>query len=147
MPVDLVQRDRWVLRDEAKVPLQTNGRPAKSTDPSTWCDYDTARAAQVGVGVGFVLGGGIAAVDIDHCLDAEGRPDARARALLQRAPGAYVEISPGGDGLHIWGLAEEQAGRCTAEFEAYAVGRYVTVTGRVFRPGALVVDLSEFFRR
>ena len=85
----------------------------------------------------------MACIDIDHCL-VDGVPDARAREVLDRCPGAYVEVSPSGDGLHVWGLAPERPGRRTGRFEVYSVGRFVTVTGRVFRPGRLV-DLSAFF--
>jgi len=90
-----------------------------------------------------VLGGGIACLDLDHCLT-DGRPDQRALDVLARVPGAYVEVSPSGDGLHVWGTAPERPGRRRDGVEAYSVGRYITVTGRAFRRGGLP-DLSEFF--
>ena len=94
--------------------------------------------------MGFVLGAGFACLDIDHCLWDDGTPDARAQVILAETAGAYVEVSPSGDGLHVWGRAPERKGRKTPGFEVYSVGRFMTVTGRVFRPGGLP-DLSAFF--
>src|SRR5690606_4366735 len=143
MPRELTERARWV-RHNRKVPITSDGRLASSTDPATWSTYRVAARSKVGDGIGFVLGDGIACLDIDHCLDERGRPDARARAILARVPDAYVEVSPSGRGLHVWGTAPEQPGRRHEDYEVYSVGRYITVTGTVYRPGRLV-DLSGFF--
>jgi len=144
LPRELTSRRRWVRHDR-KVPITPDGRAASSTDPSTWSTHSEAARSRVGDGLGFALGDGIACLDIDHCLDGRGRPDARARAILARVPGAYVEISPSGRGLHVWGVAPEQPGRRRIAYEAYSTGRYITVTGRVYQRGKLV-DLSDFFR-
>lgn len=138
---------RWKLTTRkgrlTKVPLTIENRPASSIDPDTWTDFASAKSSMVGDGLGFALGGGIACIDIDHCLT-DRVPDARAQAVLDRTLGAYVEISPGGDGLHVWGLAPEQRGRRRDGLECYSAGRYMTVTGEVFRPGGLI-DLDSFF--
>lgn len=126
---------RWV-RHDAKRPITATGTPASSTKSATWTTYDTARASRVGDGLGFVLGAGFACIDIDHCLS-DGVPDARAERLLEAHPDAYVEISPSGTGLHIWGLAPEGPGRTRSDFEFYSVGRYMTVPGNVYRKGGL----------
>lgn len=143
IPVAMREAGRWVRWSRvergvrvAKMPVQVSGRAASSTDASTWCGYVEAAKSQAGVGLGFVLGAGFACVDIDHCLSG-GVPDARAERLLAANPGAYVEVSPSGDGLHIWGTAPEAPGRRSDEFEFYSVGRYMTVTGKVFRGGVL----------
>ena len=143
LPVELMSRPRWV-RHVAKRPVTPDGRPASVTDPGTWSTYDAARRSRVGDGLGYVLGDGIACLDLDDCLDERGRPNALARAVLARVPDAYVEISPSGRGLHIWGRAPEAPGRRRGGLEAYSAGRYITVTGRVYRPGRLA-DLSVFF--
>lgn len=143
LPRELTERTRWV-RHKGKRPITPDGRPASATDPRTWSTYREAARSKVGDGLGFVLGDGVACLDIDRCLDERGRPDARARAILARVPDAYVEISPSGRGLHVWGVAPEQPGRRYKDYEAYSTGRYVTVTGRVYRPGGLP-DLSTFF--
>ena len=143
LPRELTERARWV-RHEAKRPITVDGRPASSTNPATWSTYSEAARSKAGDGLGFVLGAGIACLDLDNCLDGRGRPDARARAILARVPGAYVEVSPSGRGLHVWGTAPEQRGRRYEGYEVYSTGRYITVTGRVYQPGRLV-DLSVFF--
>lgn len=144
-PAELTASRRWVRHSTRKVPLTVAGAAASSTDPATWATYAEARRSRVGAGLGCVLtGDGIVCLDLDHCLDARGRPNALARSVLARVPDAYVEISPSGDGLHVWGTAPEQPGRMRDGIEAYSVGRYITITGNIYRPGKLV-DLSEFF--
>ena len=144
LPRELTSRRRWVRHDR-KVPITPDGRAASSTDPSTWSTHSEAVRSKAGDGLGFALGDGIACLDLDDCLDSRGRPNELAREVLARVPGAYVEISPSGRGLHIWGVAPEQPGRRQIAYEAYSTGRYITVTGRVYQRGKLV-DLSDFFR-
>lgn len=97
----------------------------------------------MGHGVGFVLGDGFACLDLDHCL-VDGRPNTLARRVLRECAGAYVEVSPSGTGLHVWGWAPECKGSRKNGIEAYSVGRYITVTANVYRAGGLV-DLSRYF--
>jgi len=144
LPTELRSQARWVRHDAAKRPLTIRGELASSTDPATWTDHARAARSKVGTGLGFVLGDGVACLDIDHCLDVRGRPNALARQVLAATTGAYTEISPSGDGLHIWGTAPEQPGRARGGIEAYSTDRYITVTRNVYRPGGLV-DLSAFF--
>lgn len=141
VPEELRERDRWVCWDERKRPLDpVTGGWASVSDPSTWGTWQQATARSPRVG--FVLGDGIGCIDLDHCLDAAGRPSVAAQALLEFYAGSYVEISPSGRGLHIWGTAPHVRGlRRTWRGQAvefYSQGRYITVTGRVFRPGALL---------
>jgi len=132
------------VRHEGKRPITVDGRPASSTNPATWSTYSEAARSKAGDGLGYVLGDGIGCLDLDNCLDERGRPNEVARRILDRVPDAYVEISPSGRGLHVWGRAPEQPGRRHRGYEVYSVGRYITVTGRVYQPGRLV-DLSGFF--
>jgi hypothetical protein len=87
-------------------------RNASSTDPSTWADCATALAAvQAGHGDGitYVLteNDPFAAIDLDHCRDIGTRSiDTWAQRFLARGHGGYAEITPSGDGLRIWGLAD-----------------------------------------
>jgi primase-polymerase (primpol)-like protein len=142
LPAALLSRDRWV-RHVAKRPVTIMGAPASSTDSGTWSSYPDAKASAVGDGLGFVLGNGVACIDIDSCL-VGGKADARALAVLARFPDAYVEVSPSGSGLHVWGSACEQPGRKHAGYEVYSAGRYITVTRVVFRAGGLP-DISAAF--
>lgn len=140
IPVELTAHSRWVRRTVTKRPITATGRPATSTDPKTWTDYGTAAASTSGAGLGFVLNGdGLAVLDLDHCL-IDGKPTPAAQRILDRFPRAWVEVSPSGDGLHVWGTAESQPGRkiTTADglqVEFYTRGRYMTVTGVTYRAG------------
>ena len=48
---------RFHRRHRSKVPITAQGNSASSTNPITWTDYQTASAAKVGDGLGFVLNG------------------------------------------------------------------------------------------
>jgi len=83
---------------------------ASSTDPSSWSSYEVAvtAAAAAGDGISFVLTpeDPFAAVDIDHVRDpVTGTIEPWAQRLLDQASHSYVEISPSGTGLRIWGTA------------------------------------------
>ncbi|WP_420836681.1 hypothetical protein, partial [Arthrobacter agilis] len=132
-----------------KLPITADGRAAaRINDPATWSDYATATASSVGVGLGFVLGDGLACIDLDHCL-VDGVPTPAAQAMLDRYPSAWVEVSPSGDGLHIWGTASPQPGRRTINdglsIEFYSRDRYMTVTGATYRGGGLREELCRTF--
>jgi primase-polymerase (primpol)-like protein len=138
IPDELTRRPRWVRRSERKVPLTVRGEAASSTDPSTWSRYAHAAASTAGVGLGFVLDGdGIVCLDLDHCLDGD-QVAPWAQAVLDAAAGCWVEVSAGGDGLHVWGRGRlpGDAGRRVrfgdGTVEVYAIGRYIAVTGRTW---------------
>lgn len=141
VPVELIRRDRWVRYAPNKTPLRTNGHAASSTDPKTWATYTAAAASRAGIGLGFVLGDGIGCIDLDHVLE-DGSPTPEAEEFLADYPDHYIEISPSGDGLHIWGTADEAAGTRRREagisVERYSTGRYITVTGNIYQPGRLL---------
>ena len=141
VPAELRARARWVrwtiTRDGRKLPLQARtNRAASSTDARTWTDYDTAAASTVGRGLGYVLGDGIGCIDLDDCFDAEGALSPLAERVLGANPGAWVERSQSGRGLHVWGYLPEGPGRRTKEIEVYSVGRYIAL-GETYRPGGL----------
>lgn len=134
LPAELTSRARWVLWRDGKVPYcaAKPQRRASCTKPDTWASFEAARAAYVpgrDRGLGFVLGDGIACIDIDHCRDE------RAEFLLETIGCGYVEVSPSGDGLHGWTLSDATLPRCKGvldgmNVEVYTADRYMTVTGR-----------------
>lgn len=134
----LRNRRRWVLYDEQKRPRTLAGSLASSTDPETW---STRAALARHTNIGYVLGEGVGCIDLDHCLIA-GKPTPAAREYLTRYPRHYIEISPSGDGLHIWGTAAEAPGTKRTvnglSVETYTTGRYITVTGKVFQKGQML---------
>ncbi|MFI0211944.1 bifunctional DNA primase/polymerase [Streptomyces diastaticus] len=151
MPHELKTRDRWVRRAANKTPLTTAGMAASSTDPRTWSAHTDATASSAGVGLGFVLSDvdDVVCIDLDHCLNPlTGRLAPWAAAIVRNAGATYVEVSPSGDGLHIWGRADVRQGRRIRRpdgtaVEIYGTGRYIAMTGR--RHGnapSLLGDLS-----
>ncbi|QKS15695.1 DNA primase [Curtobacterium sp. Csp2] len=142
IPKAMTAAERWVRRSATKVPLTVTGSAASSTNPDTWSSYQDATASSAGVGLGFMLGDGFACIDLDHCL-IDGVPNGAAARFLEQFPGSHVEISPSGDGLHIWGTAGERPGKIRAEHdglhvERYSRERYITVTGNAYRHGQLL---------
>jgi primase-polymerase (primpol)-like protein len=113
--------------------LTVAGKVASSTDPATWCSYATARRSTVGVGLGFVLNGdGIVCIDLDHCLK-EGRLVEWAAPIVEECGGTYVEVSPSGAGLHIFGYGQVGVGRRVRDHravEVYGDKRFIAVTGK-----------------
>src|SRR5262249_32272727 len=84
-------------------------RFASSTDPGSWSSYDAAvAAATAGDGITYVLTpeDPFAAVDMDGVRNPiRGTIEPWAQRLLAQASHSYVEISPSGTGLRIWGTA------------------------------------------
>lgn len=145
IPEDLRACPQWVCHDPAKNPINPHtGGNAKVNDPSTWGTFDQACDALSvgrGVGIGLVLtdGCGLACIDLD---DTKG--DA---ALLERhkrivaAFDSYTEVSPSGNGVHIWIKGRVPGGgvrNSAFKTEAYSSGRYMTVTGNRYAGSGIV---------
>ena len=139
IPRELRDRDRWLRFSAKKVPLRSDGTgPASSTNPLTWSSFDDAAASCAGVGLGFALDGdGIICVDLDNAINEAGRIKPWGKKILSLVPDTYVEVSPSGRGLHIWGFGSVTLGRrweyADGGVEIYGTGRYMTVTGRRVR--------------
>lgn len=141
IPYRMRQADRWVRWDVLrgrKMPLQTRRpRAASVADSRTWGSYADAQASTVGRGVGYVLGGGVGCLDLDHCIAPDCTLSALAQQVLTLNPHAWVEVSMSGTGLHVFGLLDEAPGRRTPQLEVYSRGRYIAMTGTVHQPGGL----------
>ncbi len=124
--------DKWT-----KVPVQPNGDPASSTDPQTWYSFDECiEAYHTGRcdGVGFVTSANdpFVLIDLDHVMPSDGPMLPWARDIVRDAinEGCYVEVSVGGDGIHIIGRGPQGfRGRKANQIEIYASGRFFTITG------------------
>lgn len=157
VPPDMAMADRWLRWELAhrgdgtsKRPIRFDGGPASSTDPATWTSLPTAEQSKAGDGLGFALGGGFACIDLAHCYDSRGHLADWAKMLLAPVIGrTWVEISPSGQGLHIWGRCAERKGvkvRGLMDAEAYSQGRYMTYTGHAWRNSpARLADLTLLF--
>jgi putative DNA primase/helicase len=107
---------------------------ASSTDPATWCDFDTARdAIQRGKLplLGFVLGQGYVGVDLDKCRHPEtGVIEAWALEIVEQL-NSYTEISMSGTGVHVICRGElPKGGRREGRIEMYDSARYFVMTGQ-----------------
>lgn len=130
---------RWVRCDERKRPVGPDGVPVSWTDPSAWMTFLQASEASYGVGRGFVLGEGVGCIDLDDCIGSGGALSLVASNVLRRNPGAYVERSQSGRGLHVFGGLADVSVR-EKGFEVYGgsgAKRFIWVTGDEYRRGGL----------
>ncbi|AHH20844.1 hypothetical protein NONO_c60680 [Nocardia nova SH22a] len=135
VPKELRTQKRWVRWTRGKRPIQPDGSPASTGVPGTWTSYARVREHTQ---IGYVLGDGVGCIDLDHCLTSDGKLTAAAERFLEQMPSTWIEVSPSGDGLHIWGRLPESVGRRIVQddglhVETYSRGRYITVTGKRFR--------------
>jgi len=122
---------------QTKVPVNPiTLRRAKTIAPSTWTDAKTAqqRAKETGLGIGFVFteSDPFYFVDIDHCNEG-GAWSPFALDILSRLPGAAVEVSQSGEGLHVIGTGHPGPHGCKnadVGLELYTDLRFVALTGR-----------------
>lgn len=137
---------RWLLADGAKVPHYVNGLRRQGVldspeDIAQLATYDEAAAAlgsRPGWMLGFALGpdgsgGHWQGIDLDKIV-------ANQLADLANTVPGYVEMSPSGTGAHAIGYGRLFAslGSNGTGIEAYAAGRYFTVTERSIRDSGLV---------
>lgn len=136
-----------------KVPYNPRtGAMARTNDPSTFADFNTAmKSYAIGGwdGIGYRVSEGIGAIDIDHCIREDGSLNDVAASILGIFSTAYFERSPSGTGLRgFFKLSPDFAYDKTVYYinnrkhglEVYLPGvtnRFVTVTGDMFRNGAV----------
>jgi hypothetical protein len=158
-PDSLIELDQWVVwryeqRDSrgTKVPYQTNGTLASTTDLRTWCSWDMASKAlqlysEHWSGLGFVFSASdpFFGIDLDNCLDTAGKLKAWAQPIMERFHDTYAEISPSGRGIKIWGKGKLPGGGTAfplgdGRVEVYDRSRYFTVTGRHWAAQMLEIE-------
>jgi primase-polymerase (primpol)-like protein len=144
-PDQLKEYDHWVLwkaefiEDKwTKVPYNAkNGQKAKSNNPGTWSDFNTAYTRYKNSngkydGIGFVPSENdpFTGVDLDHCRDAAtGTIDDWAKNIIERLH-SYTELSPSGTGIRIFIKAKLPPGRRKrGHIEVYDTKHYLTMTG------------------
>ncbi|WP_052344228.1 phage/plasmid primase, P4 family [Bacillus ndiopicus] len=150
IPQELKQRRQFVLwkavfNEETKkfdkLPFQSNGFPADSTDLATWGDFETImRVYNEGDcignqydGIGFVLSDAdkYAVIDIDDIEDIDNL-DALASEITSMS---YAEVSPSGKGIHVWTRYKHDKTRhknkdAKTGYEIYDQKRYISITGQ-----------------
>lgn len=139
----------WLLRNGVKIPTQLDGTPAKSNDPETWSDFESAvDASQYQQGVAFEIAEPYTGIDLDNCLGPDGIR-AWALPIVARLDGvAYGEISPSGNGIKFITHARKPDGaKCLhkigedkQQIECYDHARFWTITGDVWNQNDTIGD-------
>lgn len=147
----------WTLaeRDGKQVKLPVDYRTASvgdAHDHSMWLDADEAvKYATLygdGFGVGFVFteGDPFFFVDLDKCLLHDNTWSPVATEIMNMLPGAAIEVSQSGRGLHIFGKGVSPDHACknvTLGLELYTSGRFVALTGNNM-VGSADVDCTNY---
>lgn len=131
--------------------LPNRGGKASTKDSQTWCTFETALEVHekcrdlTGIGFCFSDKDGLTGIDLDHCFDETEKLLPWAQEIVEHFDGTYVEVSPSGEGLHIWcsGKAIKAGKRIVIsrargveeaiEIYDFTSPRYFTVTGKPFR--------------
>ena len=136
---ELNQWHNWKNIDGVKIPFQVNGQKARSNDPSTWSDFETASTSGK---LAFEITEPYTGVDLDNCLDDDGALRQWSWEIVARFDGlAYAEISPSGKGIKLITRGRKKDGsRCVhkinqsekQQIECYDHARFWTITGDVY---------------
>ena len=163
IPSELRTLNQWVCwhyedrngkATKPPIDAKSNGKliHAKSNDPSTWADFDTAVATTTrlklqGVGLNLSADAGLTGLDLDHVLDPVTLDvDPLATEVLERFANTYVEVSPSGTGFRIWCYGKPQrSGKCDGsrkwlEVYSHPSNRYLTVTGNRYGTATTVTE-------
>ena len=163
VPDELKALEQWVLwkaeiRDgkPTKVPYQSDGNKAQTNALRTWTDYRSVcqhLSRFTGIGCVFTEDDSLCGIDLDNCLDANGKVKAWAVPIVEALKQvSYGEVSPNQNGIKFWTRAElppiakhkVYIDQNTGEaIEAYDKGRYFTVTGKgkgEIKDGQAVID-------
>lgn len=141
----LAEWRQWILwklteRDGKAVKLPVSphtGQLCNAHDTANHVTHAEALAAagRYGAGVGFVFteSDPFFFLDIDHCLTASGWSQG-ALEIVAALPGAAVEISQSGEGLHVFGRGGANlphgCRNSAMGLELYTSGRFVALTDR-----------------
>lgn len=150
---EIISMRRWLLWTEARRNDETTKQPIapwitgnyytpiNAHDPNNWTTYDIANQylkehGNENIGLAIDLGDGIVGIDLDKCIDENGRFTKEAEDIVSMTD-SYVEISPSGKGLHILGFGAIPKAlihrKGNFNLEIYSDGRFFTFTGRAMK--------------
>jgi putative DNA primase/helicase len=128
-----------LVKKSTKLPIDYRTMSAgSSTDPLTWSDYNTIKFAADTAGVDYGIGLVLTDNDPYFCLDIDKAYDGvkwsdLATTLTGMFPGAYVEVSQSGKGLHVIGkythIDDHKCKNVSLGIELYHTGRFIILTG------------------
>lgn len=165
IPKSLKLLDRWILW---RYTLLGNGKWTKTphgvghgrkidatdfTNGATFTEAVQALRKQKDKfdGLGFLLGEGIAGIDVDDCIDDNGNMNDRGNRISEQYAATYAEVSPSGRGFKLLVDIGDDAklaviGRNTKEMEIYGSNRYFTVTGaKLPKHADAITPMAEAF--
>lgn len=129
-----------------------NGALARSNDPSTWSDFNTAVAASVDyAGIGFMFhDSGYIGIDIDDRPDdlrafLDGQRD-NIFGTMDGTLMTYAELSQSGNGVHFIGrgtLPGKDFNNRSAGVEMYTGARFFVMTGNLCSDCVDIADITE----
>ena len=163
IPEELRALPQWVCwRHETRngkttkppIDAKSNGqlRYAKSNNPATWSDFETAVAAATrlnlpGIGLMVSADDRLTGLDLDHVIDrVTGELDPLATEVLERFANTYTEISPSGTGFRIWCYGKAaRSGKCEGarkwlEVYTHPSNRHLTTTGNRYGAATAVTE-------
>ena len=124
-----------------KIPMSVTGAAIDAHDPQHWLGHAAATGAAALWGPSFIVGFVLTAadpfwcLDIDKCAQPDGTWSPLALRLIQALPGAAVEVSQSGRGLHVWGqgpVPEHSKKNTALKIELYTERRFIAIgTGAV----------------
>lgn len=125
----------WRIIGADKIPMSPAGHKIDPHTPTNWMTYERAEVLAVnGLEIGFVFTSGdpFFFVDLDKCREGD-HWSKNALAMLGHFPGAAVEVSCSGNGLHIIGQysGAEPVHKCknkALKMELYTSKRFVALT-------------------
>lgn len=159
----------WKLTEKGKVPFNpvTNSY-AKSDNPNTFNNYETIlkhlpkyygvnAAGQLTGGLGMGVFNDFSAVDIDGCVDENGKLSDMASDIIEYI-NSYTEVSPSGTGIRIIFKTETRINKQVHYINNRSNGleiyisentnKYVTLTGNVFKnEGIKNVDITYILEK
>lgn len=160
LPDFLKQKALWCVwkfeSEHGKIPYDPRtGYKARSNDPGTFSDFQTAYTAYTnggydGLGIGIFHG--IGAIDIDHCI-VDGTLSDMASDIIDKM-GSYTEISPSGNGIRIiftvdnfqynkelYYINNQKKG--LEVYIAGATSKFVTITGNAINDNSIIDGTSK----
>lgn len=136
-----------------KIPCDLVGYKINPHDPKNWLHLTSALTSNYNVGLDITENDNIVFIDLDDCRDPEtGHIPPSAQKIVDMFPGAIVEISQSGTGLHIfasankktiydlftqehWNKNNDKTGKLGFKLEVYTHGRFAALTFNWLNPG------------
>lgn len=138
-------------RKPKKLPCDPSGRPASAHDSANWMSFDEATflaellGPSYGVGFVFTPTDNLFVIDIDGCLLPDNTWSPLALELISLLPGALVEVSTSGKGLHIIGSGTLPPHACkntTLAIELYSELRFLALGNQTTATGSAGLDCT-----